>query len=480
MDMFRSVGKRRRASAGSRVPSTYAAHCVAAITHSVRVSRGGASARHMSRRRSARASGAKGADIFPSRVPGAGPPWAPACKGMLRLLLASLACALAQKPGPVPDAGPTVSVDLDGLLQRVPTTLDANWRWVHESGGYRNCFSGVWDAALCPDAATCAERCVVEGVTTEQYEHTYGVRQAGEGVRLGYVTGGNVGSRLYLLRGDTCPAGGAQYLEFQLLNKEISIQVDLSAVPCGVNAAAYLVGIPADGGSGPGAQLGGGYGDAQCPTDIKFPGGLPNMAGLGSCAPEVDLVEANSRAMAWTLHPCAGPAGPCSGDACAAACDRAGAYANAYRRGFRDFYGPGLRLDTSRPFEAVTRFEATDGQLVAVRRHYLQDGRRIEDPGGPITDASAANQSLAFGEPDGFARFGGLRAVGEALRRGMVLVLSIWDDTATGMQWLDGTWPASGGPGSARGPCAPSSVSQLRASQASASVTFGRIRVSSL
>lgn len=42
----------------------------------------------------------------------------------------------------------------------------------------------------------------------------------------------------------------------------------------------------------------------------------------------------------------------------------------------------------------------------------------------------------------------------DALGRGMVLVLSLWDDHAVGMKWLDATYPDnSTAPGSERGPC---------------------------
>ena len=34
----------------------------------------------------------------------------------------------------------------------------------------------------------------------------------------------------------------------------------------------------------------------------------------------------------------------------------------------------------------------------------------------------------AFGDPDDFNRKGGLKAMGEALNRGVVLVMSLWDD----------------------------------------------------
>ena len=39
-----------------------------------------------------------------------------------------------------------------------PLTLDANWRWVHTTTGYTNCYTGnTWDTSICPDPVTCAE-----------------------------------------------------------------------------------------------------------------------------------------------------------------------------------------------------------------------------------------------------------------------------------------------------------------------------------
>jgi cellulose 1,4-beta-cellobiosidase len=50
--------------------------------------------------------------------------------------------------------------------------------------------------------------------------------------------------------------------------------------------------------------------------------------------------------------------------------------------------------------------------------------------------------------------------MGKALARGMVLALSIWDDHAAGMYWLDSTYPtnaSTSSPGVARGPCSTTS-----------------------
>ena len=44
--------------------------------------------------------------------------------------------------------------------------LDANWRWVHNVGGYQNCFTQEgWNPEFCPDPETCKENCALEGVT---------------------------------------------------------------------------------------------------------------------------------------------------------------------------------------------------------------------------------------------------------------------------------------------------------------------------
>lgn len=66
--------------------------------------------------------------------------------------------------------------------------------------------------------------------------------------------------------------------------------------------------------------------------------------------------------------------------------------------------------------------------------------------------------------------------MGEALERGMVLVLSLWDDKLTHMKWLD-SMSGKGddsSPGVARGPCAPSAGKPevLRSQHGGASVRY--------
>lgn len=55
-------------------------------------------------------------------------------------------------------------------------TLDSNWRWTHNVGGYSNCFSGTsWDTSYCPDPVSCARNCAVEGVPQSDWASPYGV-----------------------------------------------------------------------------------------------------------------------------------------------------------------------------------------------------------------------------------------------------------------------------------------------------------------
>lgn len=106
--------------------------------------------------------------------------------------------------------------------------LDANWRWAHTTTGYTNCYTGnAWNATICPDATTCASNCAIDGA---DYSGTYGVTTPSSGaLQLKFITtnanGQNVGSRLYLMADDS------NYRMFNLLNKEFTMDVDVSELP---------------------------------------------------------------------------------------------------------------------------------------------------------------------------------------------------------------------------------------------------------
>lgn len=150
--------------------------------------------------------------------------------------------------------------------------IDSNWRWVHDVSSSTNCYTGnTWDTTLCPNDATCATNCALEGA---DYQATYGATASGNSLKLQFVTQGayatNIGSRLYLMDTDT------SYQMFNLLNQEFTFDVDVSNLPCGLNGALYFVSMDKDGGMSKystnkaGAKYGTGYCDSQCPRDLKF------------------------------------------------------------------------------------------------------------------------------------------------------------------------------------------------------------------
>ena len=70
--------------------------------------------------------------------------------------------------------------------------------------------------------------------------------------------------------------------------------------------------------------------------------------------------------------------------------------------------------------------------------------------------------------------------MGESLARGMVLVMSLWDDHDVNMLWLDASYPPSskGKPGYERGPCSLDSgkPSDVENNDPNAKVQFSNIK----
>ncbi|KIN01384.1 glycoside hydrolase family 7 protein [Oidiodendron maius Zn] len=392
--------------------------------------------------------------------------------------------------------------------------LDSNWRWLHDVNGYTNCYTGnTWNETICPDGATCAANCALDG---GDYSGTYGITTSSDSLKLGFVTGANVGSRNYLMAAGST----TEYQMLQLLGQEFTFDVDVSNLPCGLNGALYLSEMDADGGMSKyptnkaGAKYGTGYCDSQCPQDIKFINGVANSedwnasatdpnAGTGmygSCCTEMDIWEANSISAAYTPHPCSvNEQTRCSGTDCgigarySSLCDADGCDFNSYRMGNTTFYGSGLTVDTSKPFTVVTQFITDDGTasgtLSEIKRFYVQNGVVIPNSdadvtgvtGNSITDDFCSAQKTAFGDTNEFAVKGGLATMGAALQKGMVLVLSIWDDHAVDMLWLDAPYPPTkdaSAPGVTRGTCSPDSgaPTDVEKNSPNASVTFSAIK----
>lgn len=363
--------------------------------------------------------------------------------------------------------------------QKVPgsITLDADMRNLKGPDGKLDCYKrNVWNPTLCPDSVTCAKNCALSGGNY----HKARVSTDGNAINMKLFTKNPVnydGSRIYLLDQEK------NYQMFNLLNREFSFDVDVSKCSCGVNSALYFSAMKFDGGKSAtnlaGSQLGTGYCDAQGPRNLRFVEGKANMqrpgGGLGdvglACA-EVDLWEASSISQAFTPHNCKNvDSALCRGEECARMCDRAGCGFASYRMGSPDFYGPSKTVDTTKVFTVITQFITSDGSddgdLVEIRRVYIQNGRVIQNapvnipkvpPFTSTSDQFCDTIQSVFGGSGDFNKFGGMKSMGDSMRRGMVLVMSIWADSHDGMAWLDGDGSDQKGPpklGSVRGSCKP-------------------------
>jgi cellulose 1,4-beta-cellobiosidase len=362
-------------------------------------------------------------------------------------------------------------------------SLDSNWRWTHEKDGSENCYtSNEWKTkggdVACKDGATktCAKECAVGAWPKDQWEKPYGVNKTKTGVDLGYVTQGpysmNVGTRLFITE-------DGEYKQFNLIGQEVSVTVDMSKTECGLNGAIYFVEMDKKGDLGvgdnnAGAEYGTGYCDAQCPRDLKWIKGKANIkpkwtpnekdpmknigeGGRGICCAELDLWEANRHSMQLALHPMEGEesqkvcyedaeCGSQEGDRGAGPTDRNGCYLNPYMFGHKKFYGPGedFTINTMKPFTIVTEFRGDkNGDLEGMYQYYYQGGKKIEMPDmgfgsdNVMTNDFCKKSFAAHGEEPYFFNKGGMKQFGKALKRGMTMVVSFWDDMATNMNWLD-------------------------------------------
>jgi cellulose 1,4-beta-cellobiosidase len=161
--------------------------------------------------------------------------------------------------------------------------------------------------------------------------------------------------------------------------------------------------------------------------------------------------------------------------------------------GNESFYGTGMIVDTTQPMTVVTQFITSNGTasgtLTEIKRFYVQNGVVIPNSESNITGVPAQNyisdswcvaQKTAFGDTNSFTARGGLTAMGESMDRGQVIALSIWDDYAADMLWLDSTYPANDtNPGAYRGSCPITSgvPSEVEANYPNSSVTFSNIKI---
>ncbi len=152
----------------------------------------------------------------------------------------------------------------------------------------------------------------------------------------------------------------------------------------------------------------------------------------------MDVWEANSQAAAFTPHVCSGITGQtrCEGTACGDGderydgdCDKDGCDFNSWRMGDKTFYGPGLTVNTNSKFTVVTQFitsdNTTSGDLVEIRRIYVQNGKVIQNSAADFSGISAYNsitdnfcnaQKTFFGDTNSFEQRGRTRSHGWCFR----------------------------------------------------------------
>jgi len=78
-----------------------------------------------------------------------------------------------------------------------------------------------------------------------------------------------------------------------------------------------------------------------------------------------------------------------------------------------------------------------------------------------------------------------MKVMGESLKRGMVLVMSLWDDHFAHMLWLDSSYPLDkppSDPGITRGPCPTTSgdPKDVESKQANAHVKYTNVKVGAI
>jgi len=168
--------------------------------------------------------------------------------------------------------------------------------------------------------------------------------------------------------------------------------------------------------------------------------------------------------------------------------------------GDQTYYGPGssFTVDSTKPLTLVTQFITDDGtdngNLVEMRRIYVQDGKVIANnvanvpgmqPWDSVNQPMCDEQKKIFGDPDDHTEKGGMKAMGESMDRGHVLVMSLWDDHDVNMLWLDSDFPVDANPsdpGVSRGSCSRDSgdPTDMEANHGSSTVKYFNIKIGPL
>lgn len=219
--------------------------------------------------------------------------------------------------------------------------------------------------------------------------------------------GGETRAYVVLKQMDDMPV--KNYVNFSLLNRELSYDIDLSTVGCSCNAALFFVTMP--GYNQDGSVAHGDYNPYYCDA---------NKVGGVWCW-EHDSIESNMHTMTTTPHKCDSPAGKYI-----ASCDKGGCSTNAFRVDSNGMCPDArCKIDTRRPFRIHQTFQtdSSSNRLIRIANKLVQGSKSFE--------WDACND------------FDYLGKMTDAMKE-LKMVFQLWGDSHGGMSWLDGMTGCSG------------------------------------
>ncbi|KAJ3124841.1 hypothetical protein HK098_000829 [Nowakowskiella sp. JEL0407] len=222
-----------------------------------------------------------------------------------------------------------------------------------------------------------------------------GIEAVPGGVKL---TSAAANNRFYIVNED-----GEGQEQFLIKNRAISIDVDVSHVGCGFNAAFYTIEMPRN------LPIGQGYCDAQ-----------------NTCN-EMDFYEGNVAVSTTTPHAC-DPKVP-------GQCDHWGCTLSTKSD---DAVRPGGLIDTTKPYTITTYMYTKDntdrGLLSEIKQSYKQ-GKNVHWSNSTLTNDKC---QAAMGSGPYWNTTGQFPALSDSLGRGHTIAFSLWGSGGEGMSWLDG------------------------------------------
>jgi len=245
---------------------------------------------------------------------------------------------------------------------------------------------------------------VNDGTTDPTYIAQTGGTKDG-GIRInGNALTVNHNTRSYLASACSNAFAPDTFKQLHLLDRTLSFTVDLSNVGCGCNAALYLVNMPAYSQNGQANPTE--CGDFYCDAN--------NVC--GAWCPEMDIFEANNRALAVTPHKCDPEQGKWYPH-----CDGGGCSMNTHRLDPNSFgLGANFVINTQNPFTVAISFITSNKQLAKITTTLTQNGKRY-----------------SFSHDDARCGGGYLGSLTDAFNQGMVVAISYWGSTGSTMSWLD-------------------------------------------